>query len=118
MLLQVFNGMSMEVLEEQEKWCRVRLADGYEGWVHRPFLTSSPPPPPTHIVRPLGSHVQSAAGANGDLSTRLPGGTMIHVEETDKGWMLAKLAGSDLPRGWIPSTFLHGLKGLPVDPDR
>ena len=40
MVTQILFGEYFEVLEEEEKWCRVRLAfDGYEGWVDKKMIT-------------------------------------------------------------------------------
>jgi len=35
-------GEKLEVLEEQEDWLRVRLSDGYEGWVPRGAVSRKP----------------------------------------------------------------------------
>ena len=61
MLTQILNGITVEVLEEQEKWCRVRSPDGYEGWAHKPYLTSDPAPAATHIVTAPFTSIYSEA---------------------------------------------------------
>ncbi|HPR33565.1 MAG TPA: C40 family peptidase [Prolixibacteraceae bacterium] len=39
MCTQILLGEHFEVLESQERWCRVRLAyDGYEGWIDRKMV--------------------------------------------------------------------------------
>src|SRR3989442_1574350 len=50
MLMQVFNGAVLEILEVKDRWCFVRQSDGYQGWAHRPYLTTPPAPAATHIV--------------------------------------------------------------------
>jgi len=43
MVTQILFGEYFEVLEEAEKWCRVKLAfDGYEGWVDKKMITPLP----------------------------------------------------------------------------
>src|SRR4051794_34067903 len=81
MHLQVFNGMSMGVLEEQEKWCRVRLENGYEGWAHRPFLTTDAAPRPTHIVSAPTTMLLRERAYSLERLTRIPAGTHALVEE-------------------------------------
>jgi hypothetical protein len=42
---QTLAGHSVDLLEEADEWCRVRTADGYEGWIHEGYLVRIPPPP-------------------------------------------------------------------------
>ena len=49
-LSQLLNGWRLEVLEEQDQWAFVRLADGYLGWTYLPYLADVPAPTPTHLV--------------------------------------------------------------------
>lgn len=35
---QALSGHRLEPIEERAPWLRVRMADGYEGWVHRGYL--------------------------------------------------------------------------------
>ena len=39
---QTFLGESLDILEEQAQWIRVRLEDGYEGWVAKFFVVNKP----------------------------------------------------------------------------
>ncbi len=39
---QTYLAETLEVLEEQGEWVRVRLEDGYEGWVARFYLVQKP----------------------------------------------------------------------------
>src|SRR6185436_6755185 len=50
LLTQVTNGVELTILEERDKWCRVRQTDGYEGWAYRIYLTEEPPLPATHFT--------------------------------------------------------------------
>ena len=42
---QVLAGHEVAVLEQRDEWCRVRGADGYEGWMHVGYLILLPPVP-------------------------------------------------------------------------
>ncbi|MCF8360054.1 MAG: C40 family peptidase [Prolixibacteraceae bacterium] len=40
MCTQILLGEHFEVIEDEEKWCRIRMAyDGYEGWIDRKVVT-------------------------------------------------------------------------------
>ena len=39
LMTQVVNGQELEVLEEKDKWARVRQPDGYTGWAYLPYLS-------------------------------------------------------------------------------
>jgi cell wall-associated NlpC family hydrolase len=41
---QLLAGYAVELLEAQDDWLRCRGADGYEGWIHRGFLSSAAAP--------------------------------------------------------------------------
>ena len=43
-LAMVKEGVSVELLEENEGYSRVRLANGIEGWILKRFLSVEPPP--------------------------------------------------------------------------
>src|SRR4051812_7370790 len=88
MLLQVFNRMSMEVLEEQDKWCRVRLADGYGGWPHKPYLSADAAPTPTHIVSALVTKIHAEPEITSEKTSAMLGGTMVAIAESMSGWSL------------------------------
>ena len=44
-------GTVLEVLEEKDRWCFVRQMDGYQGWAHRPYLTTPPAPAATRSTQ-------------------------------------------------------------------
>jgi gamma-D-glutamyl-L-lysine dipeptidyl-peptidase len=113
MLCQIFNGMSMTVLEEQEKWCHVRMEDGYEGWAHRPFLTDSPAPSATHITH-KSPVIRSEPNPAAPTISRLSMGTRIYVEDSTDGWSLVRPAGEMIPLGWVTNGALRPLTTLPL----
>jgi len=115
MLTQIFNGTTLEVLEEKDKWCRVRQSDGYEGWAYRQYLSEDAPPPATHIIGVPGTRVFLEPGTNGLQGiTLLSAGTHVHIAEESDTWAQVRLAGNVLPSGWIPSITLRSLKSLPL----
>src|SRR6476660_8029123 len=80
MLTQVFNGMELTVLEEKDRWCYVRLSDGYQGWAHRPYLTTPPAPAATHIISALSTGIFAEPNDSAAPVARMLGGTEIRVE--------------------------------------
>lgn len=42
---QALAGHMVDLLEEADEWCRVRAADGYEGWIHEGYLVRFPSAP-------------------------------------------------------------------------
>jgi gamma-D-glutamyl-L-lysine dipeptidyl-peptidase len=70
---QQLAGHSVEILEEQSDWLRVRGTDEYEGWMHRGYLTRLPDVPasrdePTRIS--LGCVTRDPAGGTRALPLR------------------------------------------------
>ena len=110
LLTQVTNGVPLEVLKEQdEKWCRVRQSDGYEGWAYAPFLTSSALPPATHMVKFPHAALVSEPDlppdySNNTLLTHVLAGTKVHVaEQRGREWCRVELAGA-IPGGWLKAS--------------
>ena len=66
---EVFNGVVLEQLMEQNGWVFVRQMDGYLGWVYRRYVTESPPPPPTRSSPPYSCPCPAAS------RPATPGGT-------------------------------------------
>jgi len=116
LLTQVFNGVELQVLEEKDRWCYVRMKDGYQGWVHRPYLTNAPAPVATHLVyaRSTGIYAEPANGAA--RVSALLGGTEIRVEEERAGWARVRPAGAMLQSGWVPADCLRPFALLPLAP--
>jgi cell wall-associated NlpC family hydrolase len=114
MLTQIFYGMRCEVLEERDKWCRVRMEDGYEGWAHRLFLTSDAPSPPTHIMASFTSSIRSEPLEDAPPISRLIVGTQIHVIEEINGMSRIEPVGEKLPGGWVETVRLRRLDDFPL----
>jgi len=136
LLTQVTNGVVLEIVEEREKWCRVRQMDGYEGWAYEPYLCDSPPAPATHIAlgtlalyrEPFTRDWEGELGevpaepfeaAAGSWVTRVVIGTSIRVlEEGPDLWsQVALCAGDRFPSGWTISSSLRELGQLPLVAD-
>src|SRR5207237_4508185 len=84
LLTQVTNGVELQILEQRDKWCRVRQSDGYEGWAYKPYLVDVRLIEPTHIT-----HLTVTVFAQpepGPSVSRLPIGTSLHVVETHDRW--------------------------------
>src|SRR5687767_13103780 len=77
LLTQVLRGTQLQVLEENEKWSRVRQTDGYEGWAYTHYLEEAAPPAPTHIIT---SPIADVTDDEGVILTRLLAGTRVRAE--------------------------------------
>jgi len=65
----VRNGVSVELLEEDESYAKVRLADGKEGWMLKRFLSTDPPLEETVIS--LRSEKEKIEQKANDLTQKL-----------------------------------------------
>jgi len=110
-LSQLVNGMRVEILFEQGRWCYVRQMDGYLGWTYRPYLTSQPLLPPTHIAIAPVTQLRAATLEDSAVVTRLLGGTSLAVRDERSGWAEVELAGG--LRGWTHVRALRALNELP-----
>src|SRR5207249_7642900 len=109
------NGVELQILEQRDKWCRVRQSDGYEGWTYKPYLVDVRPIEPTHIT-----HLTVTVFAQpepGPSVSRFPIGTSLHVVETHDRWSRVRAcAGNMIPEGWVDSLFLRELSCFPLNP--
>ena len=109
MLSQNTFGTPLEILEEQGRWAFVRQADGYLGWVYRPYLTEIPSPAPTHIVSAPATQVYAEPNLSSALHSRLVGGTFVQIVSTRGAW--AEIDANTW--GWVLLSDLRGLDHLP-----
>jgi gamma-D-glutamyl-L-lysine dipeptidyl-peptidase len=113
---QLVNGMLVEILLEEGRWCYIRQLDGYLGWTYRPYLTTMPALAATHLlVSPL-EQLLSEPRAGSPLLTRVLGGTALHVDGHSADWVEVVLAGG--LSGWLPETSLRSLAHLPTLPEQ
>jgi cell wall-associated NlpC family hydrolase len=115
LLTQVTNGVALNVLKEEGKWCFVRQSDGYEGWAYAPFLVSTSAPQATHLVSAPQAHLYAQPAETKTL-TRLLAGTAVRVAKEEDGWCRVELAGDRIGSGWICAGDLRPLARLPLDP--
>ena len=114
-LSQLLNGMQVEILFEQGRWCYVRQMDGYLGWTYRPYLTTAAVRPPTHIAIAPVVQLRAAADEDAAVVTRLLGGTSLAMLDERSAWAEVELAGG--LRGWAPLAALRALKHMPLSAD-
>jgi cell wall-associated NlpC family hydrolase len=110
---EVLNGVVVEQLMEQNGWVFTRQMDGYLGWVYRPYLSESPPPPPTHIVVEPASLLRAEPKAEAKLVSRVMVGTKVAVTAVSDSWSHLVLAGER--DGWVSTAGLRSLDALPRD---
>lgn len=107
MLSQMVNGMLVEVLFEQGRWCFVRQMDGYLGWTYRPCLTSMPLLTPTHILTAPVEPLFTRPGADSPILTRVLGGTALVLWTESAGLAEIELAGGR--HGWLSKDSLRAI---------
>lgn len=112
---EVLNGEVLEQLQEQHSWVRARQRDGYLGWVYRPYLSESPPLPPTHMVAEPVSLMRAEPGLRASLVSRVMAGTKVVVTAVNNSWAHLILAGER--GGWVPLADIRALDDLPRDED-
>lgn len=129
-LSELLNGQRLELLREQERWCFVRQDDGYLGWAYRPYLTTAPAPPATHIVTEPVALLRARPAADAAPVTRLPAGTLVAIsaeaarQVASARWLPVILPAAapavepgptDEPVGWASAADLLALADLPAD---
>ncbi|MEA2708325.1 MAG: gamma-D-glutamyl-L-lysine dipeptidyl-peptidase, partial [Phycisphaerales bacterium] len=114
LLTQVTNGVTLEVLEEKDKWCFVRQADGYLGWAYKPYLAAAGPINATHIVAAPTMPIFAEGKNPPEPLSRLLGGTAVEVTRVEHDCAHVRLAGEMFPKGWVPRQYLRPLASLPI----
>ena len=122
MVTQLVNGMQVEVLWEEGRWCYVRkwssswggldARDHYIGWTYRPYLTDEAVRQPTHLVTGAVGLLREAPRSDAGLATRVLGGSAVAATAQEGEWTGLTLAGG--ARGWLPVAELRALAQLPV----
>lgn len=107
---ELYYGTMLEVLDEEGNWVFTRQADGYLGWVYRPYLREgvSPRDADTLILAPV-MELREEPVPGGGVVTRLVSGTAVGVEEKRGDWAFVRANRE----GWIPSSSLRALRDIP-----
>ena len=74
---QLLNGWTLELLDEEGRFCFLRQPDGYLGWAFRRYLDAAAPPAPTHIVSAPITLLMAQPEIGAPIVTRVPGGTAV-----------------------------------------
>ena len=114
MLTQVLYGMTCEVLEERDKWVRVRMSNGYVGWAHKPYFSDQSLAEPTHIVVQWQTEIFPEHAGHHPPLGRLLAGT--HLAITSIRNQRAQVRSAGLPEGWIDLATIRRLDNLPIAP--
>lgn len=108
---ELYFGADLEILDEEGNWVFTRQADGYLGWVYRPYLGEAIAPIATHLVLAPSIEMREKPEETGGVVTRLVSGTGVGVEERRGNWSLVKANRE----GWIPSSSLRALADIPKE---
>ena len=111
MLSQLLNGWPLEVLEERDRWCFVRQADGYLGWAYRPYLSEVDAITPTHMMCEPVSRMHVSPDEAAALTGYVLGGTGVIPVEIRDGWARLALVGG--PEGWVSQGHLRAIAAMP-----
>lgn len=102
-------GTGLEVLETRDRWVFTRQADGYLGWVYRPYLAEGEAPQATNLVLAPSMEVRAAPDEQSEVVTRLVCGTGITAGESRESWTCITASRP----GWVPADALRSLQDLP-----
>ena len=94
----------------------MRLADGYEGWAHKPYLTSDPAPIATHIVTPPFTPLNSDPDDSLCAMSRIVAGTHVCVTSVRSEFAKVGFAGAMQAGGWVALSDLRPVDQLPLSP--
>ena len=114
MLTQLVNGMQVELLFEQGRWCFVRQLDGYLGWAYRPCLTADPLPTATHLFTAVVEPLRAQPDPNAAILTRVMAGTALAQWSEQGNWSEIEMSGG--LRGWLPKQTLRSFADIPSSP--
>jgi cell wall-associated NlpC family hydrolase len=106
---ELYYGTDVQVLQEKERWVRVRQEDGYLGWAYRPYLGEGTAQPATHLVMAASTELWSQPGLHGSIVTRLMSGTGVVLEKTSSDWAFVIANKS----GWVPLGLLRSVTEFP-----
>jgi hypothetical protein len=103
-------GTMLEILDEKGNWVFIRQADGYLGWVYRPYLKDgNSPREVSDLILAPAIEVHEKPSEESAILTRLMSGTEVVVQETHGEWSLVQVNKI----GWIPSSSLRTLVDIP-----
>jgi gamma-D-glutamyl-L-lysine dipeptidyl-peptidase len=122
MVTQLVNGMLVEVLWEQGRWCYARKSsrsskdldarDHYIGWTYRPYLVDWITAEPTHLVTAAVGLLRETPKPGAGIITRVLGGTAVEVVGSQGDWSCLSMTGG--LQGWLPAAELRLLAKLPA----
>lgn len=81
---QRLSGHDVELLEAQDDWFLSRGIDGYEGWIHRGFLSPAPSPTARSSAQVVRVSLGCVTGSPGGGRRALPVGARLSPEEVVK----------------------------------
>lgn len=113
MLSQATYGTRVEVLEEHQRWVRIRQEDGYLGWMYRPYLSEHPAAHPTYLVKATIAGLHAEPTCESPLTSRLVGGTGVQVVSSRGEW--AEVDAHVW--GWVKMNELRAIDSLPKASD-
>ena len=108
-LSEQMYGWQLEVLEEKDNWCFVRQADGYMGWVYKPYMRVGAPVAPTRVAMTPVVQLRSEPRADALPVGRQLGGVSVAVLSVEGEWAMVDC---DHP-GWVPLSGLRAFSDMP-----
>jgi cell wall-associated NlpC family hydrolase len=108
---ELLNGVMVEILQEEGSWLFVRQADGYLGWVYRPYLGDVPGIEATHLVCEPVALLKNAPEPEAPLVNRVLVGTAVVSQTQREEWHQIELAGGQT--GWLNGRDVRLLTSFP-----
>jgi len=97
---QALLGESCAVLDETEKWIRIKQSDDYEGWINKFYgVVSDAPYDSNRSCNDLGGGIYSAPHSKNPLR-EITFGARLNSTKSDQGWSVTLPDGT---KGWTES---------------
>ena len=107
-ITQVLFGEKVGIREAQNNWLRVRVKDGYLGWIESKSLESPLPKQIEELevmkVAALWLEIKVAPDSASSPLFRIPLGSRVYVTDTNGGWREVWLP--NYKKGWVPANQL------------
>lgn len=119
----IASGATLEVLERQEKFARVRDAEGVEGWLDAVYVVPEPPARAQLLsaqaqVTQLQAAIAQEGAKNKELNARLNSGSLGQPQESwySPGWLAFSFAmlviGFFAGLQWLRESYRRRLGGM------
>ena len=102
MVTQGLMWESVTIVNKQDYWCRIKMEDRYEGWIHNFYLAElNNISTDSLIITNRYAPIRSQRGKNGSILTLLSFGTIVPLLDQTSGYCQIQLMNGE--EGFIPA---------------